>query len=94
MGSFGRVEIAVPRARLTTPDGKTIEWKSKALRAYQRRTLAADALIASSYLAGIAIDWGLPVRTFAVGIGVVMLLPAAGWAWALRKTGDGRKDDV
>jgi transposase-like protein len=29
-----------------------IEWKSKALRAYQRRTKAADALIASTYLAG------------------------------------------
>jgi putative transposase len=28
------------------------EWKSTALRAYQRRTLAADALIASTYLAG------------------------------------------
>ncbi len=33
MGSFGRVEIAVPRARLNTPDGKTTEWKSKALLA-------------------------------------------------------------
>jgi hypothetical protein len=42
----------VPRARLTTPEGKTAEWKSQALRVYQRRTLAADALIASSYLAG------------------------------------------
>jgi len=42
----------VPRARLNTADGKTTEWKSKALRAYQRRTLAADALIASTYLAG------------------------------------------
>src|SRR6266581_3549124 len=52
MGSFGQVEIAVPRARLNTADGKTTEWKSKALRAYQRRTLAADALIASTYLAG------------------------------------------
>ncbi|EHK54769.1 transposase mutator type [Mesorhizobium alhagi CCNWXJ12-2] len=29
-----------------------MEWKSKALRAYQRRTMAADALIASVYLAG------------------------------------------
>ena len=38
--------------RLNTADGKTTEWKSKALRAYQRRTLAADALIASTYLAG------------------------------------------
>jgi transposase-like protein len=52
LGTFGKVEIAVPRARLNTPDGKTTEWKSRALRAYQRRTLAADALIASCYLAG------------------------------------------
>jgi putative transposase len=37
------------RARLNTPDGKTTEWKSKALRAYQRRTLVADALIAGAY---------------------------------------------
>jgi len=51
-GTFGPIEIAVPRARLTTPEGRTTEWKSQALRAYQRRTLAADALIASSYLAG------------------------------------------
>ncbi|GIK80903.1 MAG: hypothetical protein BroJett024_20080 [Alphaproteobacteria bacterium] len=42
----------MPRARLNTPEGKTTEWKSQALRAYQRRTLAADALIASTYLAG------------------------------------------
>ena len=40
------------RVWLITPEGKTAEWKSQALRAYQRRTLAADALIASSYLAG------------------------------------------
>jgi putative transposase len=52
LGSFGQVEIEVPRARLNTPDGKTTEWKSKVLRAYQRRTLVADALIASTYLAG------------------------------------------
>jgi putative transposase len=50
-GTFGRIEIAVPRARLNTAEGKT-EWKSQALRAYQRRTLAADALIAGCYLAG------------------------------------------
>ncbi|WP_245322648.1 hypothetical protein [Bradyrhizobium valentinum] len=42
-GSFGPIEIAVPRARLklNTSDGKTTEWKSQALRVYQRRTLAA-----------------------------------------------------
>jgi transposase-like protein len=51
-GTFGTTEISVPRARLVRPDGGTTEWKSQALRAYQRRTLAADALIASSYLAG------------------------------------------
>jgi len=51
-GTFGPVEIAVPRARLNTAEGTTTEWKSRALRAYQRRTLAADALIASTYLAG------------------------------------------
>ena len=52
LGSFGRVEIEVPRAGLNARDGKTTEWKSKALRAHQRRTLAADALIAGAYLAG------------------------------------------
>ncbi|WP_245313280.1 transposase, partial [Bradyrhizobium macuxiense] len=51
-GSFGPVEIAVPRARLDSPDGTTREWKSHRLRAYQRRTLAADALIANVYLSG------------------------------------------
>ena len=52
MGTFGKVEIDVPRARLHAADGKTTEWQSSALRAYQRRTLAADALIAGAYLAG------------------------------------------
>src|SRR2546423_3059080 len=52
LGTFGRVEIAVPRARLDAAEGKTTEWKSKALRAYQRRTKQADALIAGAYLAG------------------------------------------
>ena len=52
MGTFGQVKIEVPRARLDTPDGKTTEWKSQALRAYRRRTQAADALIAGCYLSG------------------------------------------
>ena len=52
LGTFGRVDIAVPRARLDTPEGKTAEWRSTALRAYQRRTRQADALIAGAYLAG------------------------------------------
>ncbi|RVC94222.1 IS256 family transposase, partial [Mesorhizobium sp. M2A.F.Ca.ET.029.05.1.1] len=51
-GTFRTTEITVPRARLDAGEDKTVEWKSKALRAYQRRTMAADALIASSYPAG------------------------------------------
>ena len=51
-GTFGKTELSVPRARLKCDDGTTIEWTSKALRAYRRRTKAADALIASTYLAG------------------------------------------
>jgi putative transposase len=52
LGTFGRLEIEMPRARLNTADGGTTEWKSQALMAYQRRTLAADALIAGCYLSG------------------------------------------
>ena len=52
MGTFGHIEIGMPRARLNGPEGKTTEWNSTVLRAYQRRTLAADALIASTYLSG------------------------------------------
>ena len=52
LGTFGQVEIAMPRARLNTPEGKTTEWQSRALKTYQRRTLTADALIAGTYLAG------------------------------------------
>src|SRR5215207_2738854 len=51
-GTFGPTEIAVPRARIVGQDGTTSEWKSAGLCAYQRRTLAADALIASTDLAG------------------------------------------
>jgi transposase-like protein len=52
LGTFGKIEVSVPRARLNTADGRTSEWKSQVLRTYQRRTLAADALIAGCYLAG------------------------------------------
>ncbi|MGB6634382.1 MAG: IS256 family transposase, partial [Bradyrhizobium sp.] len=52
IGTFGRTEISVPRARLMGADGRTSEWRSASLRAYQRRTKAADALIAGAYLSG------------------------------------------
>ncbi len=52
MGTFGATTLSVPRARLETTDGKTSEWHSKTLPAYQRRTKEIDAVIAGSYLAG------------------------------------------
>jgi putative transposase len=51
-GTFGATRVSVPRARIAAEGGRTVEWRSKALRAYQRRTKAAEALIASTYLAG------------------------------------------
>jgi putative transposase len=52
LGSFGRLQVWVPRARIKGEDGRTSEWRSRSLGAYQRRTRKADALIASAYLAG------------------------------------------
>ena len=38
IGSFGPLEITVPRARVGTADGRTDEWKSKVLPRYARMT--------------------------------------------------------
>jgi transposase-like protein len=51
-GSFGPVELAVPRARLQAEDGTTWEWRSAVLPRYARRTRQLEALIAGAYLAG------------------------------------------
>ena len=52
VGTFGTETVSVPRARIEGEDGKTTEWRSKALRRYQRLTKRAEALIAAVYLAG------------------------------------------
>src|SRR5215470_6025062 len=52
MGTFGKVTVAVPRARVDAGDGTTTEWNNETLPAYQRRTKEVEALIAGSYLAG------------------------------------------
>ena len=52
IGTFGPVEINVPRARLQAGDGATQEWKSASLQSYQRRTRKVETLIAGAYLAG------------------------------------------
>ena len=51
-GSFGPVELAVPRARLRTEDGGSREWRSAVLPRYARMTRQVEALIAGVYLAG------------------------------------------
>jgi len=52
-GSFGPVEVAVPRARLRDGDGgASREWRSAVLPRYARRTRQLEALIAGAYLAG------------------------------------------
>ena len=48
LGTFGATVVRVPRARLTTPEGKTREWRNATIPAYQRRTKRADALIAGA----------------------------------------------
>jgi len=59
---------------------------------FRGRVCSADfgictlAISASSYVAGAAIDFGVPPRAFAVAIGLVMLVPATAWAVALRRT--------
>jgi putative transposase len=52
LGSFGAVELAVPRARLRAENGGTREWRSAVLPRYRRQTRQVEALIAGAYLAG------------------------------------------
>ncbi len=52
LGSFGPVQISVPRARMAVGGGGTQEWRSAALPRYARMTRQVEALIAGAYLAG------------------------------------------
>ncbi len=51
LGSFGPVQVGVPRARMAG-EGGTREWRSSALPRYARMTRQVEALIAGTYLAG------------------------------------------
>ena len=51
LGSFGPVEISVPRARMNAEGGGTQEWRSATLPRYSRMTRQVEALIAGAYLA-------------------------------------------
>ncbi len=52
LGSFGPVQISVPRARMAIAGGDTQEWRSAALPRYARMTRQVEALIAGAYLSG------------------------------------------
>jgi transposase-like protein len=52
IGTFGVETVKAPRARMIDDAGRACEWRSKALRRYQRMTKKAEALIAAVYLAG------------------------------------------
>src|SRR5512146_832343 len=52
IGTVGAETVKVPRARLVDDVAQASEWRSDALRRYQRLTKKAEALIASVYLAG------------------------------------------
>lgn len=52
VGTSGAETVTAPRARLIDGAGRETEWRSKALRRYQRLTRKAEALIAAVYLAG------------------------------------------
>jgi len=52
LGSFGPLELSVPRARMTAEGGGTQEWRSATLPRYARMTRQVEALIAGAYLAG------------------------------------------
>jgi MFS family permease len=95
--SFGLAIVAV----LVAHAGTSTNWvfSSTLLQIYTEdrfrgRVFSADyglcmlTISASSYLAGVALDMGVAPRTFATGLGLTMLLPAAAWAMALRWTGD------
>jgi transposase-like protein len=52
LGTFGPVELTLPRIRLARPDGKSEEWRSAVIPRYARMTRQVEALIASAYLSG------------------------------------------
>ena len=67
---------------------------------FRGRVFAAEfglcmlTISASSYAAGLAIDWGAPPRAVAIAMGAVMVAPALGWIWAIRKTNHERSRNV
>ena len=55
MGTFGRVEITVPRARLDTAEGKTTEWKGIVTETGSEASVVSDRMSAWARSATAAI---------------------------------------
>jgi len=57
---------------------------------FRGRVFAADlgfcmfTIAVGAYLAGRFVDWGVPARMVASAAGLLMLVPALGWAWMMR----------
>jgi len=94
-GSLGLAVLAVALAHA----GTSMNWvfSTTLVQRYtddrfRGRVFAADyglctlTISASSYLAGVLLDLGMAPRALAVALGAAMLVPAAGWALALRAT--------
>ena len=98
LGAAGSLVLAAAAVMLAHA-GTSTNWvfSTTLLQVYTSRPLPRPSLCggfrtvyagisASSYVAGVAIDWGMAARTFAMGMGAAMLVPAAAWGFALRKT--------
>jgi predicted MFS family arabinose efflux permease len=57
---------------------------------FRGRVFSADlglsmlTIAAGAYVCGRLLDWGIATRAVATGTGLIMLLPAALWAWSMR----------
>jgi MFS family permease len=101
LGASGSLALAVA-AIVLAHGGSSTNWvfSSTLLQLltedrFRGRVFSADlglsmlAVSLSSYAAGVALDFGIPARTFALIIGAAMLLPLCAWAWVLGRERQG-----
>ncbi len=96
LGGAGSVWIACLFVMLAHCGGSTIWVFSTTLLQlhtddrFRGRVFAADlgfcmlTIGVGAYLCGLFLDWGVPTRVVATATGLLMLLPAGLWAWAMR----------
>jgi len=84
LGSFGPVELSVPRARMAAEGGGTQEWRSATLPRYARMTRQVEALIAGAYLSGT--NTRRVKRALAALFGGAVGKDVVSWTWRKVKT--------